>query len=1204
MQLKKLEMCGFKSFANRTDIVFDKGVTGVVGPNGCGKSNVVDAIKWVLGTLSYKSVRGEEMLDVIFKGATGVSAMGFAEVSLTLDNSDHTLPLEFEEVTITRKLFSNGEGEYYINKAPCRLKDIRELLYGTGIGTDNYSVIEQGKIDRLVLSNPHERRLVFDEAAGVSKYRARKRETENRLEKVSADLLRIQDVVTEVQKQLRSVRAQAGRAARYKELTQDLKGKKLHLALLEHRVLSSRAQELVERLQASENRRAELRARLEERSRLLDEAQRRLENEGSQHAELASALATLESESAYVERTIAAAESRCRELSLEQDRLAQERGGLEVKAAEVAGQASAEADRLGELDEIVRSRSAEQEEAARRLEEAARESGRVSADHEARKAEAVELAHQESQYRNESSRLMREREELEARAGAARARAEKLAAELAEIRSKVDGARQSQGVLEQEIGSLMSRKRAEDAEQQRLRAEKSQLERELVQLREGKEHRVARRETLRDLEMHFEGLEAGAKVLLQEKIEGVIGSVADFLDVAPESVAAVEGALGERAGAVVVDTAANAAAAIERIRERGLGRTLVIALDECRNGYFSDVELLMTGALGRASALVRTEPRTQSLVDALLGHTLVVRDRDTAREIRREQLTEWPLVTAEGDVFDHPGLVTTGGARTSQGLISRKAELRRLEEEIADFKGRLELSEARKTESERMLAESDQRLEQLRHDVYDRNVELGEASSQIEQLAVREQFLAGEREQLGAEAEHLSRQAEDALWRGASLESLLALLAWAKSGLGDEVAALAADVARLAAAKVEQQNALTLARVEAAKAVEQRVAVERRIEMLEKSRREVEAQADRVAAQLGEIEGRREGAEEDRRHHAEERDSLSGRLAEARGRVEEANRIREGLAQACESARSEKSVVEAELGPCDEEVGRLRVEEEGLRVKAENLAQRAREELDLDLAQAAQEPLPEGSLPEDPESLAREVEDLRSKVSGFGAVNVVALDQLNELEEREKYMLTQTEDLNRSKGQLEDLIKQLNLESRDLFDKTFDFVREQFNGIFRKIFGGGKADIILEQNDAIDPMERGIDIIAKPPGKEATSISLLSGGERSLTAIALVMGLFKANPSPFCLLDEADAALDEKNVERYAGVVKEFSSDTQFIVITHNKRTMAVCDALYGVTMEQQGVSKKVSVNLAGDQNLDLLKAKGGLPPAPVETPA
>jgi chromosome segregation protein len=409
----------------------------------------------------------------------------------------------------------------------------------------------------------------------------------------------------------------------------------------------------------------------------------------------------------------------------------------------------------------------------------------------------------------------------------------------------------------------------------------------------------------------------------------------------------------------------------------------------------------------------------------------------------------------------------------------------------------------------------------------------------------------------------------------------------------EEIRHLAETVEKYEAGKAELQNALTHARVESAKAAEQRLSVEKRREMLEANRDEAARALDRVAALAGEIAGRHIAALEEKTAHEAERAELAGRLETDRATVEEAAKVRETLAEGCDHAREEKSAVEGELGPCEDDLNRLKIEEEGLRIKAENLAQRAREELEIDLAQIVTE-APVEEIP-DPEALSREVDELRAKISGFGAVNVVALEQLNELEEREKYMLTQTEDLTKSKGQLEELIRELNKESRELFEKTFEFVKEQFGTIFRKVFGGGKADIILEQGENIDLSERGLEIMARPPGKELTSISLLSGGERSLTAIALVMALFKANPSPFCLLDEADAALDEKNVERYAGVVKEYANDTQFIVITHNKRTMAVCDTLHGVTQEQLGVSKRVTVSLSGDSNLDMLKGKGGL---------
>ncbi len=1196
MQLKKLEMCGFKSFANRTEVVFDRGVTGIVGPNGCGKSNVVDAIKWVLGTLSYKSVRGEEMLDVIFKGAQGVAPMGFAEVSLTLDNSDHTLALEFEEVTITRRLFLTGEGEYYINRAPCRLKDIRELLYGTGIGTDNYSVIEQGKIDKLVLSNPHERRLVFDEAAGISKYRAKKRETENRLDKVSQDLLRIQDVVGEVQKQLRSVRAQAGRAARYKELSEQLKTKRLSFVLQEHRTLAARGAEIESRLEALAEERLALRTEVESRGREQGELQKLVEAETGRHAERASALAALESQTAYLSKSLEAAEGRGRQIEEESARVEADRQGFESRASEVESREADETRKVRELEGLTRSKAEEAAEAARRLEEATRECSRASADLEAKKAESMELAHKESQYRNERDRLQKDTADLERREDVVRAQGEKLSVELDGLRSRIGGARAERSGIELEIMALMDRKRAADGEQAALKAERSRLDEELTGLREAKEHRVARQETLRDLEAQLEGLETGARTLLTERPEGVLGTVADALEVSPEQVAAVEAALGDRAGAVVCETSVDAARAAALIRDRGLGRTVLVALDECRNGYFSDVELLAPGVLGNLSSFVKAPARFQGMVDALLGHALLVQDAGAAREVRREGLTDWPLVTSDGEVFDHPGVVTTGRGRTTQGLISRKSELRKLEDEVRESLERIAVCGERQSEVERRLCEKDEELVHLRQQIYEKNVTLNENATQVQQMSVREHFLSGERESQEGELIAIGRQGAAMADRAKALETLTAELSWLTAQVAGEVTSQVEIVARYTTAKAELQDALTAARIEAAKMDEQRTSARKHLEVLAAARAEVERSQARAARLLEEVAGRALALASEVQGYKEERAALEGRLAGSRAEATEAAKRREAIAAEVQASQQARSRAEAQLSPCEEEIQHLRVEEEGLRVKVESVSQRAKDELAIDLAAAASTATPEEGV--DWAALGREIDEVRGKLSSFGAVNVVALDQLAELEEREKYMLTQQEDLVKSKTQMEELIRDLNRESRELFEKTFDFVREQFGQIFRKIFGGGKSDLVIEQAEGVDAMEQGLEIMARPPGKELTSISLLSGGERSLTAIALVMALFKANPSPFCLLDEADAALDEKNVERYAGVVREFAAETQFIVITHNKRSMAVCDALYGVTMEQPGVSKKVSVSLSGDGGLDLLKGKGAPAPA------
>ncbi len=1204
MQLKKLEMCGFKSFANRTEIVFDRGVTGIVGPNGCGKSNVVDAIKWVLGTLSYKSVRGDEMLDVIFKGAEGVAEMGFAEVSLTLDNSDRTLPVEFEEVTITRRLFKDGQGEYYINRAPCRLRDIRDLLYGTGIGTDNYSIIEQGKIDKLMLSNPRERRLVFDEAAGVSKYRARKRETENRLEKVTQDLLRIQDMAAEVQRQLRSVRAQAGRAALLNRLQEEWKQKRLRLLIHEHRSLAARGGEISARLGALAAEEERLRGELEARNGALEEARRLLEAENGRHAGLAAGLASLESEQGYMERSEEQAARRCGELREEIRAVDEERAAQETRARDLSRRAEEEARLKAEVEAVAAARAAEADELAARLEDAARECARVSEELEARRSEAVELAHKGAQYRNELERLEREKAELEARAARLRQRRSALESELAGIKEKIARLGESRAAIQAEMADFTWRMQVEESELERLRAERGRLEDELVQLREGKDHRVARRETLRDLEMQLEGLESGARELLRERPDGVLGTVADLFEVAPGRVAAVEGALGQWAGAVVCGTEEQAGMAAEWIRARGLGRTAIVSLEGCRAGALPEDELAAGGILARADEWVSAGEPGIRVARALLGRTLVVQDASTAELIRREGLIDLPLVTPDGELFCGPGLRIAAGGRVAPGLISRKIELRRLEEEIERFMALITDRERRREEADRRSGVAEEKLKLIRTKIYELTVAAGDMAKESEQLSVREQFQSVELRSVSEEIDAADGQAACAAARAASMETLLAQLAWLQSQVDAEIRSLSETLSKYESGREEIRGGLERARMECVKAGEQRMAVEKRLEMLKASSAEAVEAVARLDARLSEAAARLEAAEFEAARIRRQREEMARRLEEARSGVAESAGRRGELAAACDAARAEAERVAKGLELCVEESGRLKTEEAVHREKHESLKRRAGEELGVDLASMDdQGPEEEGV---DWEAASREVEDLRAKIAGFGAVNTAALEELKDLEERDKSMTAQLEDLRESKAQLEDLIAQLNKESRELFDKMVEFVREQFNAIFRKIFGGGKADIVVEQAEGVDPMDQGLEIMAKPPQKELTSISLLSGGERALAAIALVMALFKANPSPFCLLDEADAPLDEKNVDRFAGLIREFASGTQFIVITHNKRTMAVCDTLYGITMEQAGVSKRVKVNLSGDGNLDFLKAKAApeAVPAAAGTPA
>ena len=1179
MQLKKLEMCGFKSFAEKTEIVFEPGVTCIVGPNGCGKSNVVDAVKWVLGTLSYKSVRGEEMLDVIFKGADGVGPAGMAEVSLTLENADRALPIDFEEVTITRRLHASGEGEYFINGSACRLKDIRDLLYGTGIGADNYSIIEQGKIDRLVTSDPRQRRLVFDEAAGISRYRARKKETETRLEKVTQDLLRLNDIVREVQRELRSVRSQAGRAARYRELQAGHRDRRIRLLRHEAFDLREKGREIAARLAeleavktARETELATLRGDLErieaEQSSLAD-----------RHAALTSDLSAATSRADYFEQALAAARQRMDDLEEGRERSQRDRAGAQAMLADKESRI-VEAER--ERDEVAAERAGLEtrtQDTQGALDDAARDCREATESLEARKAEAVERAQREARYRNELAQVRSEIEANEALAAKAAEAVVRLGAEWDEIQVRKAKCADQRTLLTSIVTDLKRKMGENEAEQRQAKERIARFDADLLRLRACKERGESRRETLRELEVGLEGLGEGARRILREKLPGLFGTIADLIDAAPDDVAAIEAVLGADAEALLFETGDQADAALRFLATNDLPRTAVLSLDRCA----PDVEGRPT-LVDRLCARARTEDRFRPVVESLIGDAFLVENAEEGEALRTLAARPRLFVTRAGEVLDARGLTTAG--RRAGGLLSRKAELKSLELEIDRFLALIESTDTdRKTEMSH-LAALEKELAERRHAVYDRSMELGELTSQAEQIDARVASLEAERGHQEAEAKAAEVRRTGLADRSARLEYLTAEIAALKDRIENEIRTLAETLKATEEARARLQEALTAVQVARAKSEEKQQSVESRLELMRGQRDQHRAAIHRADEALGQIAARLEAATQDLERQAAEKAGAEREIEGKRGAVEEALAARQDALSRVGAVREKVAGVERSGAEAATELQGLRVREAQRSTMLDNLAARSRDEFQVELA-PDDSPVEEG--PVDWEALAREADDLRAKIASFGVVNTAALDQIDELEAREKDLLGQQGDIENAKRQLEELIRRINRESKELFERTLEFVREQFGTIFRKVFGGGKADILLQEEEGVDPFDQGLEVMVRIPQRELMPISSLSGGQKSLTAFSLVMALFKANPSPFCILDEADAALDESNVDKYAGLINEFVTETQFIVVTHNKRTMASGDVLYGVTMETPGVSRKVSVDLNGVEGLDAL---------------
>jgi chromosome segregation protein len=1181
MFLRRLEIYGFKSFADKTTMDFTGGVTALVGPNGCGKSNVVDAIRWALGEQSAKSLRGSEMVDLIFNGTATRRPMGFAQVSLIFDNTQRQLPIDAEEVSVTRRLYRTGECEYLINGQPSRLRDIREMFMDTGVGVGAYSIIEQGKIDALLQASAKERRAIFEEAAGIAKYRTRKAAALRKLDRVDQNLLRVSDVITEVERQLRSVVRQASKARRYRQLAEEMAQIRLTVLAADHRALSDELAGLRAELADGQDRAAGLTAESGKLEAEIAEAQTRasaLELSSAQaqrqRAEDRARLATLEA-------GIAGAEEMSRQHLEEADRARSE-------AAELAQRASAAEDEersaRGEHDRVeaehhgLSARISSSEQAALAGIKRATD---LAADIERRKSEAFEIVRKRAGIDTEVSRLLAEKRHLDAEISRVTQSRNSLGERIGAAQRELDHG-------QTRVAELCARCKSVAAELKHVRAEEARAETDLADtVRAGSELASelsamrSRLHSLEELETRQEGLSKGVKGVLAamnagSAPAGMCGMVADLLKVPEDLGLAIETALGNKVQNVVtVDTQA-ARGAIDLLKRDRLGRATFLPMDRVRDGRFrpSPQTLSESGVVGRAADLVEFEPRHRRVFEYLLGSTVVVRDLDSAMRIANNGARDGLVVTLEGEIF-YPSGAITGGAfrRRIPGIISRRNEIQRLEDDINDAQAELCAAALRRAELTERRASARNQVEKL-------YTELN--ALQAGELRMREglELVRREAAQLGEEAGLLAREIEERGREAMETEGRLRGIRQQGESLSDEEQAIADDItvmnAQLTAAETERadlRRQVSDLRIEGAQLKERlsglagraaaaaRLVTERRGEA---AARETAAEgagraAERETVRANELRVQRSAAV----GAAEKAEQAGSALAAQRAELREVIATAQAAERECRSAL--KSVTER--------VNEVRLAERTSSMKLEGVIDRARAEGEKNLGVRAEEiNFEDVNLI----ALRRQLEEGESKLLKMGEVNLSAIGEEDALRSRREELKTQLADLEEARKLLKDAIYKINRISRERFTATFELVREHFTETYRKLFGGGKADISLTEGE--DVLDAGIEIVARPPGKELRKLSLLSGGERTLTTIALLFAIFKAKPSPFCVLDEVDAPLDESNIDRFMLVLREFLEQSQFLIITHNRRTMADADVIYGVTMQESGVSKRIAV--------------------------
>jgi chromosome segregation protein len=1236
VRIKSLQVHGFKSFVDRTVFTFQDGITAVVGPNGCGKSNVVDAVRWVMGEQSPRRLRGKGMDDVIFAGSETRPPIGMAEVVLAFDNSDGQAPAAFaaySEIQLCRRLYRSGESEYLINKTPCRLRDIQDFFRDSGIGAKGYTIVEQGKIAEIVSAKPEDRRMLIEEAAGISKYKARRREAESKIASTEQNLVRVNDVLGEIKRQIASLERQARKAARYKRLQETLRVLDLSLSRDERADLRAAVDQAAERLQGLRDQVTALETGVTERELKVEE--RRIALAESEKAVNAGAerLVTLRGEIRELEGRIELARR-------ERETLAESNEGRKAELAQLH-------DKLRDAE----AEAAQASEELARLEEALATEGETvaAAEAEARSAgEALRGLEREREQANEAfvavltsvARAEDRAAALEDRGAEIDQRLRSADRELEVQQSEAAQADDTQRSLEEGLRNLLAeRDRLQETlikalnEQQRSTAQAGEAADRLRQLREQHEARKARLDSLREVIENREDVgEAARYVLERDEVErerwGVRGLVREMLDADPEVEVAVEAVLADRAEAVVVGGADGALAALASLRDHEAGRG-VFLLEPGPDAGVAGIVPLGEPVLER----VRPRPGREAVVRALLSDVNLVDTLEEPLRVYSGGRLPATFVTPAGDVLTPEGVIRGGGAAVGQGSLARAREVRELESEVTRRAQEVAEAERVHAESQERLARVTEQLDNLRNRhhtaalaVANHEKDLERTRERVKAIGEAREGRVSERSGLLAESEatveerqRLVAHLEDARAERARRQRELDALGLKISGAAREASRLENRLTELRVAqgtRIEQRDRLAV-QVERARTTETETREwmsrrEREIESAEERRGRLAVEIEQHEGSLANLLGREEEA---RKESETLRERFDAHAEAVRAVEEEVRRTRSELAsQREEAANAELKVRENELhlqhldeavrerwgielehwsppdpdamgGEGDEaRAADAGDETDGSAAAAPGEGDTAAEGEDDELAgassaQALRDARRNAELARAPrEERQRQLDDIRSKLQSLGDVNLGAIEEHEELAERSRFLGEQKADLENTIQSLREAIARINRTSRKRFRETFEAVSKRFSENFPRIFGGGKASLML--TEAEDILEAGVDIMAQPPGKRLQNVNLLSGGEKTMTALALLVSVFQVRPSPFFLLDEVDAALDDANVGRFNQLVTEMATESQFLVITHNKRTIEVADVLYGVTMEMKGVSKLVAVEL------------------------
>ena len=1179
MYLKRIEMQGFKSFADKTVLEFKPGITTVIGPNGSGKSNISDAIRWVLGEQSMKSLRGAKSEDIIFAGTQARKSLGFAEVSIVIDNNDNKLPIEYSEVTVTRKIYRSGETGYFINKVPCRLKDILELFMDTGIGKDGYSIIGQGKIDEILSNKSEDRRHIFEEAAGIVKYRTRKQESEKKLEQTKLNLLRINDILAEIEANIESLKLQSDKAKQFLDLREELKSIEVGLFIYNINTYKEKLEQLVKdediitsQKEAEDSKMEALQASKEELRQVVDDITAQIENMQNIGFESSNKIEKINSEIGIsneriqnnsankqrLEAEILEVKNRIEELKEEQKQKLEKKTNLTSNKEKFEKELAEKETELAELSKKLSAKELEIEGKKQ-----------IVQDNIDKKYElAAEINTQDVNYENLEKRKKQLKNEIDS------------------VISELDSTRYGKNEISKGFYDIESKRniavenleKSVQAKEQNMQKLK-QYEEEISKLTYTQRMKQARHQFLIETEKEKEGYNKTVKSLLvacdkdSNLNKGIHGVLANLISVEKEYETAIEMCLGQSLQNIVTSTEQDAKKMIEYLRTNSLGRASFLPIASVQ-GKKLDKLTKMDGVIGIASDLVKCKKEYEQIILSLLGRTVVVEDMDTAIALAKKDKYSFRIVTLKGDIISSSGSISGGSVQTKTvNILGRSREIEDLEKELKKLEKQIADKTAEKEEYASSIGDSIEETAKLEKELQE--IEIVYATEKQKMVAVEENItrLENRLAKLKEEVTQTEKQKEENRLLKEQKEAEI-------QELTQQIEELNKVIEEFALNNKDNQKYIDDLNFDITN-------LKISVTSFDESESSIEEMVERISQDIKNNEQSIENKNQNILAITEENTKLEQTITEYNNQIEQIKQEVTNSGTKVEELKQERIAKNEKLVNTENEIQSQFSTLESLKEQIIKLDVK-KTKLEQDLQQVVESLWNEYELtpnsteeyqkPNNVATAQKQVNSLRNKIKDLGSINIDSIEEYKKTKERYDFMSEQRLDLENTASKLRKIIGDMTTTMQNQFKEKFELINKNFNEVFTELFNGGKAELILENEENI--LECGIDIRVQPPGKKLQNMMLLSGGEKAFTAIALLFAILKINPAPFCILDEIEAALDDVNVYRFAEYLKKFCKQTQFLVITHRKGTMEAGDSVYGVTMEENGISKLLSIKL------------------------